>query len=148
MATKSKKPIPVWVNAGETRVVFNRKDGNEWARPLYVNLPNGVREHIAKLLGKTDQNGMLDWSLKAKNNCSFALNWADVEAKTIKSGEHAGKIVDSFTIQIEQLNEWLNQLEFTRRGAVSTDVKDILAGFNPIIFGDDDENKDDDDYDL
>ena len=56
--TKSKN-ISVWVNAGESKIVLNRKDGVEWSRPLFFNAPNGVREKIAIWLGKvlTDENG-------------------------------------------------------------------------------------------
>jgi len=150
--TKSNKTINVWVNAGENAVVFNRKDGQEWARPLFVNLPNGVREKIAIKLGKvlTDANGkpvlklnkttgqmeqQPDFTKKAVNNCSFVLEWKLTESAIIKDGDNAGKAYDKFVVTAENLGQFLSQLTFAKRGAVSEEVKSVLDSWEPEILG-------------
>lgn len=144
--SKTNKTIPVWVNAGEKAITFNRKDGQNWERPLFVNVPNGVRERIAKLLGKVNEAGDLDFTMKPTINCSFELPVKEIETTTIQRGDNAGKLVNSFTVKTEQLRNWLNQLEFSARGAISTEVNDILNDWNPTVFGQTEMVNDDDDF--
>ena len=162
--TKSNKTYDVWVNAGPDAVVFNRKDQQEWTRPLFVNLPNGVREKIAIKLGKvlTDADGkpvlklnkttgqmeqQPDFSKKAINNCSFVLEWKLTESAVIEKGQNAGKSYDKFVVKTEGLGQFLSQLTFARRGAVSAEVKSVLDSWEPEILGaDDDENGDLEDF--
>jgi len=154
--TKS-KTISVWVNAGESKIVLNRKDGAEWSRPLFFNAPNGVREKIAIWLGKvlTDENGkpvlklnkitgqmekQVDFTKKATNNCEWELDPKMVETKPIQTGTNAGKMTDSITIKDENLTQWLSQLVFTKRGSIRAEVANILDKWEPTIIGDDDDD--------
>jgi hypothetical protein len=158
--TKSNKTISVWVNAGESKIVLNRKDGAEWSRPLFFNAPNGVREKIAIWLGKvlTDENGkpvlklnkttgqmekQVDFTKKATNNCEWEMDLKMVKTEAIKSGANAGKLADSITITDENLSGWLKQLVFTKRGSIRANVATTLSEFEPTIIGDDDEDSDD-----
>ena len=136
MAQNAKsKSIPVWVNAGEKAITFARRDGQNWVRPLFVNAPNGTREAILEMLCKVDG--------KATRNITWEMPKTMVQTTIIQKGDNAGKMVDSISISIEFLESWLNELVVTKRGAVQSEVKDILKKWNPTIEGADDDEEDD-----
>ena len=114
----SKKVIPVWVNAADKAVTFTRIDGQAWDSPLFVTVPNGVREAIVQKLAKVDG--------KATRNITWDLPVSMVQRSVIKSGANAGKPVASVRIAEEFLGEWLGQLNITSRGAVKAEVRSTL----------------------
>lgn len=133
MATNrnTNKSIPVWVNAGDKAIVFNRIDGQAWDHPLFVSAPNGVREELVKTLAK-DADG------KATRNITWDLPVSMVEKSFIQKGDNAGKPMMSVKITEEFLADWLSQLNVTRRGAVKPEVKTTLDNWAASIIPADD----------
>lgn len=118
----NRKPVSVFVNAGDKTVTFTRRDKAEWDFPLFVNMPNGVREYILSLLNKQWQGD----KLVATNNVTWEIPAGRIERDTISSGANAGKPILTVTITEDGLAQWLDQLEVTARGAVRDSVKAIL----------------------
>jgi len=133
MATNrnTNKSIPVWVNAGDKAIVFNRIDGKTWEQPLFVSAPNGVRETLVGVLAK-DADG------RATNNITWDLPTSMIESGFIQKGENAGKPIKSVKITEDFLGEWLSQLNVTRRGAVKSEVKTTLDNWAASIIPADD----------
>lgn len=120
----NRKSVSVFVNAGEKAVTFTRRDQSEWEFPLFVNVPNGVREHLVTLLNKQwdDKSGRL----VATNTISWDIPAGRIERSTISKGDNAGKPMLSVTIATDSLSDWLDALEIRPRGAVRDDVAAIL----------------------
>jgi hypothetical protein len=122
---KNTRTVSVWVNAGEKAVTFARMDGNNWDHPLFVNVPNGVREKLLAVLAKGADG-------KATNNISWELPTAMIEKGFIQKGDNAGKPMASVKITEDFLGEWLTELVVTVRGAVKPSVQNTLAAWNPV----------------
>lgn len=122
----NRKSVSVFVNAGEKAVTFTRRDLSEWEFPLFVNVPNGVREFVVELLDKQwDDNA---GRLVATNVISWDIPAGRIERSTISKGDNAGKPMLSVTIPVESLKDWLTkELVIRKKGAVSDEVADILA---------------------
>ena len=120
--SKSTRTIPVWVNAGDKAITFNRIDGQKWDLPLFVNAPNGVREALVSRLEKNAEG-------KATINISWDLPITMIKRSVIQTGPNAGKSTMSVTISEEFLADWLSQLNETRRGAVKAEVRSVLDAF-------------------
>jgi hypothetical protein len=101
--TNPAQTIEVFVNAADKGVVFNRTDGEDFALPLFVNVPVGVREFIVDLLAK-------DASGKASNVIRWSLPESSLVNHTIKDGENKGKPCLTFKVTPEQTDEWLDAL--------------------------------------
>ena len=121
--SKSSKSVPVWVNAGEKAVVFNRVDGKEWDVPLFVNVPNGVREGIVTKLAKGADG-------KATRNITWEMPVALITRGTSKKDGRPYMAISISTDPSDTksvfLGDWLSQLVITSRGAVQPVVKSIL----------------------
>jgi len=121
--SKSSKFVPVWVNAGEKAVVFNRVDGKEWDVPLFVNVPNGVREGIVTKLAKGADG-------KATRNITWEMPVALITRGTSKKDGRPYMAISISTDPSDTksvfLGDWLSQLVVTSRGAVQPVVKSIL----------------------
>jgi hypothetical protein len=121
--SKSSKSVPVWVNAGEKAVVFNRVDGKEWDVPLFVNVPNGVREGIVTKLAKGADG-------KATRNITWEMPVALITRGTSKKDGRPYMAIsistDASDTKSVFLGDWLSQLVVTSRGAVQPVVKSIL----------------------
>jgi len=130
MAT-NRKSIPVWVNAGDKAIVFNRIDGQAWEHPLFVSAPNGVRETLVTVLAKGADG-------KATRNITWDLPLSMVEKGFIQKGDNAGKPMASVKITEEFLGEWLSQLNITLRGAVKSEVKTTLDNWAASVIPADD----------
>jgi hypothetical protein len=116
--TKSTKFIPVWVGAGPKAIVFNRIDAKEWDMPLFVNVPNGVRETIVEILAKTETGNT--------RTIAWDMPVAMLEQAISKTD---GRPYNKIAISDEFLAEWLNQLVIANKGAVKPANASLLDSF-------------------
>lgn len=121
--TKSTKFIPVWVNAADKAVSFRRIDGAEWDCPLFVNVPNGVREGIVAKLAKGADG-------KATRNITWEMPMALIVRGNSKVD---GRPYMAITISTDPsdtksvfLGDWLSQLVVAERGTVQPVVQNLM----------------------
>jgi len=124
MNARNTRTTQVWVNAGDKAVTFNRVDGKDWDKALFVSVPNGVRGKLVQVLAKVDG--------KATNNIKWAMPNEMLETRVTKAGENAGKEYYSVIITGEFLAQWLTQLDVTKRGSVTPEVQSTLDAWNPV----------------
>ena len=115
--------IPVFVNAGDLAVRVARRDGADWDCPVYVNVPNGVREGIVTKLAKGADG-------KATRNITWEMPVALITRGTSKKDGRPYMAISISTDPSDTksvfLGDWLSQLVVTSRGAVQPVVKSIL----------------------
>ena len=114
--------IPVFVNAGDLAVRVARRDGADWDCPVYVNVPNGVREGILAILAKGADG-------KATNNITWEMPKAMLVTGIHTKGDNVGKAKLTVTITQDFLEEWLGQLTVVARGAVKPEVASAMDAF-------------------
>ena len=136
--TKSTKFVPVWVNAADKAVSFRRIDGAEWDCPLFVNVPNGVREGIVTKLAKGADG-------KATRNITWEMPMALIVRGNSKVD---GRPYMAITISTDPsdtksvfLGDWLSQLVVAERGTVQPVVQNLMDAWLA-----DDANKDVDSF--
>lgn len=120
---KSQRTIGVFIGAGEKSIKLARKDNTEWEFPLFVNAPNGTREHIVDLL---DKGAREDGTFGNRKVISWDMPASMLERSVIKTGENAGKTCFTVTITLDSLTDWLNSLDVRRKGAVLEQAKNAF----------------------
>jgi hypothetical protein len=120
MSKSTSRFIPVFVNAGDLAVRVARRDGLDWDCPVFVNVPNGVREGLLLMLAKGADG-------KATNNILWDLPKAMLVSGIIAKGDNAGKPKFTVTITKDFLAEWLEQLAVVARGTVDNEVESLMG---------------------
>lgn len=137
---KPTRAVDVYVNAGPTRVMLNRTDGQAWAAPLYLNLPLGVREFLIEefLVKKATPTG----EIKATNNVVWNLDPKMIQRGTFKGGESMGKPLFFVKIEVDYLETWLGELRVSPRGKPNEVVQNVLDRWKNRFKKNDSDNND------
>jgi hypothetical protein len=128
---KTQRQIGVFIGAGDKGISLTRKDKTEWQFPLFVNVPNGTREHIVDLLDKGPRE---DGTFGNRKVISWDMPAGALEQTIIKTGDNAGKTCLTVTITLDTLTDWLESLVITRKGAVSQQANDAFAAHKAKVI--------------